>query len=137
MARYPKLVSASLIFALLIQVSGCANLPPGGRDTVRFRSAPEGALVSTSLGPSCTTPCSLSLSRFDGFTVIFSKPGFASQTIAVQSVISPSLRDGVTLVPGIRIGVTDRSFQTGASTDLRRELVPNPVDITLQPTPSQ
>ncbi|WP_395760121.1 hypothetical protein [Candidatus Raskinella chloraquaticus] len=119
----------SLACAIL---SSCANLPSGGRQSVRFQSQPEGALVTTSLGPSCVTPCSLDLSRFDGFEAVFTKAGYASGKVLVASIFSPGRSDGVTIAPGIRFGLTDRNSLADPGANFRRELLPNPVQIVLQ-----
>ncbi|OQW52655.1 hypothetical protein [Candidatus Raskinella chloraquaticus] len=121
---------AGLIMAVL---AGCANLPSGGRQPVRFLSQPEGALVTTSLGPSCVTPCTLDLSRFDGFEAVFTKAGYASGKVLVASIFSPGRSDGVTIAPGIRFGLTERNSLSDPGANFRRELVPNPVQIVLEP----
>ena len=119
--------------AMVLLLSACANLPSGGRQTVRLVSQPEGALATTSLGPSCVTPCALEMSRFDGFAVTFTKSGYASQTVNVASILSPGRSDGVTLAPSIRFGLSDRNSLSDAGANFRRELLPNPVAVTLDP----
>ena len=114
-------------------LAACANLPSGGRQSVRFQSQPDGALVTTSLGPSCITPCALDLSRFDGFEAVFTKPGYASGKVLVASIFSPARSDGVTIAPGVRFGLTERNSLSDPGANFRRELVPNPVRLVLVP----
>lgn len=132
--RFPS-PQCFLAGALTAALAACANLPSGGRQTMRFLSQPEGALVTTSLGPSCTTPCSLQMSRFDGFEAMFTRPGYASRKIVVASIFSPDRGNGVTIVPGIRIGVAERNTLADPGANFRRELLPNPVEATLEPAP--
>jgi hypothetical protein len=51
--------------------------------TVQFESTPPGAEAKTSLGPACTTPCSLPITTDGGFSVTFSLPKFLPMTVPV------------------------------------------------------
>jgi len=53
--------------------------------TVRLESSPIGADARTSLGPSCKTPCSVSVPVTDNFTVSYSLDKFQPQTVAVRT----------------------------------------------------
>lgn len=79
--------------------------------TVQFESTPPGAEAVTSIGPSCTTPCSLPLTTDGSFSVTFNLPKFQSATVPVT----------VTRVPG--------DFTTPARTTID----PSPVAVELQP----
>lgn len=79
--------------------------------TVAFESTPPGAEAVTSLGPSCTTPCSLPITTDGGFSVTFNLPKFQPMTVPVT----------ITRVPG--------DFTTPARTIID----PNPVSAELQP----
>jgi hypothetical protein len=79
--------------------------------TVQLESAPQGADATTSLGPGCKTPCSVSVPAADNFTVTYTLNRFQPLTIPVQ----------VIRVPG--------DFITPASTTID----PNPVVGELQP----
>jgi hypothetical protein len=79
---------------------------------VQLDSTPPGADAKTSVGPGCTTPCSVAVPVADtGFSVSFSKDKFLPVTIPVQ----------VVNVPG--------DFSTPASTSID----PNPVVAELKP----
>lgn len=79
---------------------------------VQVDSAPQGANASTSLGPGCKTPCTVTIPTPEtNFSVSFSAPGFQPATVPVT----------VTRVPG--------DFTSPATTSLD----PNPVFAQLQP----
>lgn len=79
--------------------------------TVQFESTPPGAEARTSLGPSCTTPCSLPITADGGFSVTFNLPKFQPATVPVT----------ITRVAG--------DFTSPARTTVE----PNPVGVELQP----
>ena len=51
--------------------------------TVQVESEPAGAEAKSSTGPSCRTPCSLTVATADPFTVTFTLAGYESQTVPV------------------------------------------------------
>ena len=79
--------------------------------TVQLDSVPPGAEARTSLGPSCTTPCSLPITADAGFSVTFTLPKFQPLTVPVT----------ITRIPG--------DFTTAATPKVE----PNPVVAELQP----
>ena len=56
---------------------------PPPASTVQVESEPAGADAKASVGPSCRTPCSLSVATADPFTVTFTLAGYESQTVPV------------------------------------------------------
>lgn len=56
---------------------------PPPASAVQVESEPAGAEAKSSVGPSCRTPCSLSIAGRDPFTVTFTLAGYESQTIPV------------------------------------------------------
>lgn len=57
---------------------------------VQLESTPPGADATTSLGPACKTPCSVSVPAPDaGFTVTFVLPRFQLVTVPVQVIRNP------------------------------------------------
>src|SRR5215475_15060502 len=57
---------------------------------VQLESQPPGADARTSVGPSCKTPCSVSVAAPDtGFTVTYALPRFQPATIPVQVLHNP------------------------------------------------
>src|SRR5581483_8087826 len=89
------------------------SAPPA--TTMQFESEPAGAEAKTSLGQTCRTPCSLSVSASE-FTVSFTLPGYQPQTVPVRVVIPNERRD-----------------PNNPETEPR--LAPNPVFVELQPAP--
>lgn len=100
-------------------LAGCSSLsldsfkPTPPPVQVQFESVPPGADATTSLGPACKTPCSLSVPAPDaGFSVTFAMPKFQPVTVPVQ----------VIRIPG--------DFTSPASTTIE----PSPVFAELKPT---
>ncbi|MBV8826808.1 MAG: hypothetical protein JO220_17605 [Hyphomicrobiales bacterium] len=56
---------------------------PPPASTVQVESEPAGADAKSSTGPSCRTPCSLTVATADPFTVTFTLTGYESQTVPV------------------------------------------------------
>ena len=56
---------------------------PPPASTVQVESEPAGAEAKSSIGPSCRTPCSLTIATADPFTVTFTLAGYESQTVPV------------------------------------------------------
>ena len=86
-----------------IALSGCASFSVPGLDfltpapaqtTLQLESSPQGAEARTSAGPSCRTPCSVSV-PVAPLSVTFTLDRFQPQTVAVQptqtSVASSSI----------------------------------------------
>lgn len=66
--------------------------------TVQLESLPPGAEARTSTGQSCKTPCSVSLSAENNFTVTFSLPKYQSETVTAQVIRDPA-NPGATVDP--------------------------------------
>jgi hypothetical protein len=83
----------AIVVAGGLAVAGCSSfsltdLMPslssgGGGYALALVSEPPGAEARTSLGPSCQTPCSVTLTGREDFTVTFTLPGYQSQTLPV------------------------------------------------------
>ncbi len=91
-----------------IALSGCASFSVPGLDfltpspqmaTLQLESMPPGAEARTSAGPSCRTPCSVSVPAAP-LTVTYTLDRYQPQTVSVQplqqTVVSPSVDDGGT-----------------------------------------
>jgi hypothetical protein len=78
-------------------LAGCSSMPsldyfkPAPQLVpVQLESAPPGADATTSLGPGCKTPCTVSVPAPDaGFTVSFNLPRFQPVTVPVQVIRNP------------------------------------------------
>ena len=123
-----QIFCAALIVASM--VSGCATVTRGSSDVLQVVTVPAGATVATSNGFSCdTTPCAIKMPRRSEFVVTLEKPGCKTARVNVTHKTADSGAAGVAgnvLVGGIiGLGV---DAATGASQDL----VPNPVEVTLE-----
>lgn len=58
--------------------------------TVQFESTPPGAEAKTSVGPACTTPCSLPIVTEGDFSVTFALPKFQPVTVPVTVTRVPA-----------------------------------------------
>lgn len=87
-----------------ITLSGCASFPGLGflapappMATLQLESMPAGAEARTSAGPSCRTPCSVSVPA-EALTVTYTLDKYEPQTIAVQphqqAVVNPNIEVG-------------------------------------------
>jgi hypothetical protein len=79
-----------------ISLAGCSSFsldsfkPTPPLVQVQLESAPPGADATTSLGPGCKTPCSVSVPAPDaGFAVTFALPKFLPVTVPVQVIRNP------------------------------------------------
>ena len=79
-----------------------------------INSTPPGAEASLSTGGACRTPCMLSASAADDFTVTYALDGYVSQTIPVR------------FIPVAKSALIDLTPS---------DLDPNPVFVALEPTP--
>lgn len=125
-----KLRHASLILSGLVILSGCATVTRGSKDVLEIKTTPAGAQVQTSNGFSCSsTPCAIKMPRRSEFVVDITRPGCKPMDVNVTHKTADGGAAGVAgnvLVGGIiGLGV---DAATGASQDL----VPNPVEVTLE-----
>ena len=88
------------VFAIAVagaSLVGCSSMPsldyfkPAPQLVpVQLESAPPGADATTSLGPGCKTPCTVSVPAPDaGFAVTFNLPRFQPVTVPVQVIRNP------------------------------------------------
>ena len=125
-----RILAAAAAVGLAITLAGCATITRGTTNQVQIQSDPPGALARTSTGFSCTTPCTMTVSRKDEFSVVFSKPGYRDETVDVKTQVAGAGAAGFAgniLLGGI-IGMG-----ADAATGATLEHVPNPVGVTLVP----
>jgi hypothetical protein len=86
-----------VIVAAGLGLAGCSSFsmpemfkstPPAV--TVQLESLPAGADAQTSTGQSCKTPCSVSVTADNNFTVTFALPKYQSETVPVQVIRDPA-----------------------------------------------
>lgn len=125
--RFSTLAAAALIGAL---ASACATVTRGTNNQVQIDSEPAGAQATTSLNHTCTTPCTITVSRKDEFAVTFNKEGYETARVDVKTGIAGAGAAGfagnVILGGVVGMGVD-------AATGATLEHTPNPVKAVLQP----
>lgn len=113
---------------LLISLSSCSTITRGTTQAFTVTSEPSNATVEFSSGEECKTPCTVTKKRKEAFTVTVSKDGYQSSSASVQSQVAgagAAAMAGNVLVGGIIGAAVD------AGTGATKELVPNPLHITL------
>jgi hypothetical protein len=123
-------ISLLAIIAGSLSLGACATVTRGTTEQLTFDSEPPAAM-RTSTGLTCpTTPCTLQVDRKAEFIATFSKDGYESQNIMVQTRVAGSGAAGFAgnvLVGGlVGMGV---DAPTGATL----EHYPNPVTASLAP----
>lgn len=110
-------------------MAGCASITRGSNDTLVVNSIPSGAQMKISDGQTCNnTPCTFKVPRKSELNVLIAKQGCAHQQIRVSNKVAPggsAAMAGNVFVGGIIGAGVDAS--SGAMLDL----VPNPVEVTL------
>ncbi|MGO4387083.1 translation initiation factor 2 [Microvirga sp. 2YAF29] len=123
---------ASLLAVLAgsLSLGACATVTRGTTEQITFDSTPS-AEMRTSTGLTCpTTPCTLDVSRKSEFIATFSKPGYESQDVMVQTRLAGAGAAGFAgnvLIGGV-IGMG-----VDAATGSTLEHYPNPVTASLAP----
>lgn len=126
MVRFlPPVAAIFLAFTL----AGCATVTRGTTNDVEFVSEPAGAVATTSLGSSCTTPCSLRFSRKEEFSVVFRLAGHADETVEVKSRLGGAGAAGLAgnVILGGVVGIV-----ADAASGATLEHAPNPVKVILR-----
>jgi PEGA domain len=108
-------VACALAFASCSSLSRFDQFMQPSPAILTINSAPPGAEARLSTGGACQTPCTLSVSAADDFTVTYALDGYVSRTIPVR------------FVPAVRSALIE---VTAPSLD------PNPVVVTLDPAPA-
>jgi hypothetical protein len=119
------------VVAFALALGACASVTRGWNNQVQFHSNPPGAEVRTSMGHVCITPCTLQFGRKDEFVATFSKAGYETQHIQVNTRIAPGGAAGFAgnVILG---GVVGAGVDVASGATL--EHCPNPVTVTLRPT---
>ncbi len=119
------------LFAIGAVASGCATVTRGTHEVWTVTTVPSNASVRTSNGRACdATPCTFKMDHRDTFDVTISKPGYRDWHGHVTHQFSSgggAALAGNVLVGGL-IGIT-----VDAATGATQKLVPNPLNVTLEP----
>ena len=127
-------ISRILLIISALCLCSCATITRGVHEKLRVESDPPGANVVLSTGKKGVTPTVfVEKRRRDNFTVTVSKPGYAAQTVTVESKAGGT---GVGAMAGNLAlgGVIGMGVDAG--TGAYHSLYPNPVKVTLQPVGS-
>ncbi|RMC30799.1 translation initiation factor 2 [Paracoccus alkanivorans] len=113
-----------------ISLAGCATITRGTKDALVVNSTPGGAQVKMSDGQTCdNTPCTFKVPRKSELNVLVTKERCKPQQIRVTNKVAGgggAAMAGNVLVGGLIGAGVDAS--SGAMLDL----VPNPVNVTLE-----
>ncbi|WP_457091688.1 translation initiation factor 2 [Microvirga sp. P5_D2] len=123
-------VSLLAVLAGSLSLGACATVTRGTTEQITFDSTPS-AEMRTSTGLTCpTTPCTLDVSRKSEFVATFSKQGYQSQNVMVQTRVAGAGAAGFAgnvLIGGV-VGMG-----VDAATGSTLEHYPNPVNVSLVP----
>ncbi|MGE0830965.1 MAG: PEGA domain-containing protein [Hyphomonadaceae bacterium] len=123
-----------IALALIAPIAACATITRGTKEAFTVESDPAGASVSTSLGHTCAaTPCTFAeVPRESEFTVTVAMDGFETSTHNVTHQMSGGGGAGMAgnVILGGLIGAA-----IDANSGATRELVPNPLRVTLRRIP--
>ena len=119
---------------LVVLISGCATITRGTKEVLVVNSEPSGATVTTSVGLAGKTPASFKVSRKGGFVVTIEKAGYETAQVQVSSEVAGGGAAGMAgnIILGGLIGAA-----VDAGTGSTLKLVPNPIDVKLNPTTEQ
>lgn len=125
-----KIILACGVAAAALTLSACATVTRGTSQKFAIESSPSEAEVTLSTGQQCVTPCKMKLKRKPGFTATVKKPGYQTQTLAVESKLGGGgavAGAGNLLLGGVVGGIVD------GTNGSMNNLTPNPLVVTLVP----
>jgi|SRR5581483_8716715 len=148
----------SLAVVLAAALGGCASITRGSTEQLQIVSEPPGATVTSIIipkcgdnpcprsdldpraiepvqegpvvGPTCITPCLITVNRADEFQLTFTLPGYRPETIKseIRTAVGGAVGVAGNAIIGGAVGVL---VDTG--TGAIYEHYPNPVSVTLTP----
>ncbi|WP_413989884.1 translation initiation factor 2 [Labrys okinawensis] len=121
-----------LVFVVLagVALASCSTVTRGTTNKIQVVSTPSEAHVQTSIGNSCTTPCTFEVSRKSEFVSTISKDGYQPMDVPVKTRVAGAGAAGFAgnLLLG---GVVGMGVDAASGATL--EQYPNPITVTLQP----
>lgn len=124
-------MSLSLLLLTLLTLTACGMILHGTSQNILCTTTPSGALVRSSDGTMCMTPCSVTLKRNKDDTLTIERDGYESVTLSVRSVLSKSCAGEILLPGGIVCWSIDLASGGGY------QLLPERIDIKLNPAATQ
>jgi len=127
-----SVIGAASATALLLSLGACATVVRGTTTDFKVASTPPGASVTTSTGFSCSpTPCVIrKMIRKEAFDATVTLAGYKPVTRHVQSLVEGGGAAGA--VGNVMIGGVI-GIAVDASDGAMDDLVPNPLEVTLEP----
>ena len=115
---------------VLTLTAGCATITRGSNDVLVVNSTPSAAQVKISDGQSCTgTPCTFKVPRKSELNVLVTKAGCRPQQVRVTNRVASG--GGAAMAGNVLVGgLIGAAVDAGSGATL--ELVPNPLNVTLQ-----
>ena len=90
---FKRLTRLNVVWGLIVLMAGCTSMPsvqpdpnPKGTETIPIVTEPSGAVVESSTGDRCTTPCELEVGENEKISLSFQKKGFRTKNIKVRPV---------------------------------------------------
>ena len=120
------------VLVLLVALSGCASIINGTTQKVPVTAEPSNATVVAVGGElvvNGTAPCTLVLKRKHPQVLTISAPGYKTQTVQLQSVLSGAVAGNI--LAGGLIG-----WGVDAASGADSKLVPESVNVVLEPDPA-
>lgn len=130
--NFARAAGLAVVGLASLQLGACATIVRGTKQKFTIESSPPAAKATTSLGVTCTTPCTLKVDRKTRFTVTVSKDGYETQTVPVGRKVTAeggTISFGGNWIIGGAIGMG-----IDAGTGAMFDLWPNPLVVTLKPT---
>lgn len=124
-----KLIAAS---AAVLSLCACATITRGTTQAFEVKTVPSGAKVVTTMGVSCeATPCVFpNVPRNSNFMVTITKPGYKTVT---TNITNANLGEGNMNLAGNILAGGLIGIGLDASNGSLQDLVPNPLEVTLEP----
>jgi hypothetical protein len=111
-------------------LTGCATVTRGSTDTWSVNTTPTGAAVKTTNQFACdATPCTFKMKRKSEFDVTITKPGYKTWTGHVSHHVAGA--GGAAMAGNVILGGIIGAG-VDASTGAMLDLVPNPLNVTLE-----
>ncbi len=115
-----------LLLALLA-IAGCGTITHGTSQHIACTTSPAGAVVRSSDGTTCTTPCTFTLKRKKDDLLTIEREGYETVALPLHSALSATSAANVLLPGGLVCWGIDIVSGGGY------RLAPDRVDVTLRP----
>jgi uncharacterized protein YceK len=125
-----RLPNALLTLLLLIVLNGCATIMHGTTQDIGITTDPSGADLLVDGQHHYKSPAVITMKRKDDHTVEISQEGYKKETVEIKGALSLAVVGDFFAGGAIGYGID-------AATGAQRRLVPEKVEVRLQPLPPQ